>query len=151
MEVKIENFIINETVEFLYNANLRGKQSRHRSRFIRQLNSHIDTIMEEQQELLKIHCNAEADGTPKIVKDKETGVEEYDFKDEESKDKFIEERNGLFEEKLVIDDGNSRDMLLTVRQLLDEYDGDLSGRKAVLYDHLCEIFKVDEEIEEETD
>lgn len=149
MEIRVKNHLLSETVNFLFELKLdSGKQSRHRTRLVKKLNEHLEEVGEQQQELLKAHCNLDENGSPKT---KEVdGVEKYDIKDENA---FNEEWLELLNEELIIDGKNNQLTLKVVRQILDEYDGEkngeLSGRKAVLYEHLCEVFKVDEDIEEE--
>src|SRR5690625_1793834 len=141
MEVRITNHIINESIEFLFKLKLKGKDSRHRSRLIKRLNEHMENVSEEYKELLKQHCNLDENGEPKTTED----GDKYDIKD---LDAFAKDRTDLFNEEIVIDDTNSQVMLKTVRKILSDYDGELSGREAVLYDYLCEAFKVDEDIED---
>lgn len=142
MEVKIENFILNEAIELFFEMTLKGRDSRHRTRFVRMLNERLESISEEQTELLKEHCHLDEDGEPKTKND----GKEYDIKDLEA---FSKDRQDLLDESFVIDGGDNKAMLMTLRSILDNYQGELSGRKAVLYEHLCEIFKVDEELESE--
>lgn len=151
LEVKIKNHLLNEIINFLFDLKLdSGKQSRHRTRFVKKLNDHLEEVKEHQLELLKTHSHLDDEGNPKT---KEVdGVERYDIKDEKA---FNKDWLELMDEELIIDDKNSQLTLEVVRKVLDDYDGekngDLSGRKAVLYEHLCEVFKVDEDIEEEVE
>lgn len=146
MQVKFKNMIINETIEFFYELKLKGRQSRMRSKLIKLLNERSQEFVEQQQELLKEHCNLDEQGNPKIIK--KDGNEVYDIKDLEA---YAKDRQELFEEEYIIEGADNQLMLRTVREILDECDVELSGRKAVLYDHLCEIFKVDEDINEDDD
>lgn len=144
MQVKFKNMIINEAIEFFYELKLKGRQSRMRSKLIKLLNERSQEFVEQQQELLKEHCNLDEQGNPKIIK--KDGNEVYDIKDLEA---YAKDRQELFEEEYIIEGADNQLMLRTVREILDECDVELSGRKAVLYDHLCEIFKVDEDINED--
>lgn len=148
MVVKIKNHLIEEIISFFYDLNLdTGKESRHRTRFIKKLNEHLEDVLEQKEVLLKQHCNLDENGTPKTIND--NGTQKYDIKDTKV---FEQDYLELMSEELIIDDKNSQLTLKTVRKILDEYDGEkngsLSGRKAVLYEYLCETFKVDEEIDE---
>ena len=146
MQVRIQNYLLNEAIEFFYNLKLKGRQSRMRSKLIRMLNTRAEEFVEQQKELLKEHCNLE-NGEPKIIKN-EQGVDVYDIKDLEA---YGKDRQELFSEEYVIEGADNDLMIKTVRTVLDECDIELSGRKAVLYEQLCEIFKVDEQLEEETE
>jgi len=144
LKVEIENHLLNETIEFFFKMELtNGKQSRHRTRFVKLLNDNLERVAEEQDALIKEHCHLDEQGNPK-----QTEEGQYDFKDFEA---FINDRTELYEEKVIIDDSNSQVMLMTIRDILDNYEGELSERKAVLYEHLCEAFKVDEELEDESE
>lgn len=148
MKVEIENYIIGETIDFLFDANItNGRESRHRTRFIKRLSKHLEEVNEEQNELLKKYCKLDDQGSPKVSE--EGGKTFYVFKDQESSRKYTEDYKELLDEKLIIDDSNSKEMLMSIRNVLDNYNGNLNGRKAIVYEHLCTIFKVDEEIEEE--
>lgn len=147
MEVRIKNVLLNETIDFLFNMPLKGRASRHRTRFNKKVNEHIETVIEEEKELLKTHCELDSDGNP-LTKKNEDGQEEYDVKDMKA---FAVERGDLYNEEFIIDDSNSQVMLKTIRTALDEYDEELSGRKAIFYDTLCETFHVDEDIEGENE
>lgn len=145
MEVRIKNILLNETVNFLADMPLKGRASRHRTRFTKKVSEHIESVVGEEKEIIKNNCNLNEDGEPKTIK-KDNGEEHYDVKD---LDTLTTERNDLYNEEFIIDDSNSQEMLKTIRTALDEYEGELSGRDAVFYDALCEAFKVDEDIEEE--
>lgn len=145
MEVRIKNVLLNETIDFLYEMPLRGRASRHRTRLNKKISEHIETVVEEEKEIVKNHCNLDENDEPKTIKN-EDDQEVYDVKD---MDGLANERNDLYNEEFIIDDSNSQEMLRTIRTALDEYDGELSGRKAIFYDTLCEIFQVDEDIEED--
>lgn len=148
MEIRIKNHLLDETISFLFDFKLdSGKQSRHRTRLVKKLSEHSEEVKEQHQELLKQHCNLDEEGNPKIIET--DGRQTYDVKNKEALNKDYLE---LLNEELIIDDKNSQLTLKVVREILDNYDGekngDLSGRKAVLYEHLCEVFKVDEDIKE---
>lgn len=144
MQVRIKNALLNEIVELLFDWKLKGRQSRHRSRFIRLLNERVETVIEEEQELLKEHCYLDEDGEPKIKEI--NGKKHYDIKDFGA---FSKDKADLLNEEMVIEGADNKTMLLTVREVLDECEEELAGREAVLYEHLCEVFKVDEDIDAE--
>ena len=154
MEVRIKNHLISEVMEFFYNLKLNtGRESRHRSRFLKKLNEHLEDIKDQQKALLKQHCRLDEKGEPRIIQENDENTGKYDIIDEKAYEKDYLE---LMNEEFIINDANSQLMLKTIRKILDEYDGEkngvsLSGRSAVLYDYLCEVFKVDEEIEEDDD
>lgn len=145
MKVTIKNSLLNSTIEILYKAKLSGKKSRHRTRFIKQVGARLELIGEEERDLLKAYCELDGDGEPKKEKG-EDGKEYYKFKDIDS---FHREQVELYEEEMTIEGEDNRVMLLSVREALDESDEVYSGQEAIIYDYLCEQFKVDEDIQVE--
>lgn len=143
LEVKIKNNMLNEAVDFFFGMTLKGKESRMRTRFIKLISSEVERVAEEEREILKEYCVLNDDGE---LEQNEDGTAIIKKGKEEV---LMDERLELLNEEFIIDDSNSQNMLMTVRKILDECDMDLSERKAVLYDYLCEQFKVDEDLEEE--
>lgn len=143
LEVKIKNNMLNETIDFFFGMSLKGKESRMRTRFIKLISSEVERVAEEEREILKEYCVLNDDGE---LEQNEDGTAIIKKGKEEV---LMDERLELLNEEFIIDDSNSQNMLMTVRKILDECDMDLSERKAVLYDYLCEQFKVDEDLEEE--
>nr|WP_245301422.1 hypothetical protein [Virgibacillus natechei] len=119
---------------------LKGKQSRHRTKFIKRLEERLQEVAEEDKQLLQQHCRLDEQGNPKII-----NGERYDVKDIEA---FSKDKQELYNEELVIDDGDSQAILNTVRTILDECNVEFKDQQATLYDYLCDQFKVDETIEE---
>lgn len=144
MEVRIINDLLERSIRLLFNLSLKGKQSRHRSKLIKQMNERLQEVAEQEQELIKEHANLDKDGNPKTNKE---GTH-WDIKDISA---FAQDKNELYSEEMVIDGGDNQAMLLTVREVLDNCDESFSGEQAVLYEYLCEQFKVDEEITKKDD
>lgn len=143
LEVKIKNNMLNETIDFFFGMSLKGKESRMRTRFIKLLSTEVERVAEEENGILKEYCVLNDDGE---LEQNEDGTAIIKKGKEEV---LMDERLELLNEEFIIDDSNSQNMLMTVRKILDDCDMELSERKAVLYDYLCEQFKVDEDLEEE--
>lgn len=143
LKISIKNVILGKIVDFFYDISLKGKQSRHRTKFIKLLGEKSKEYDEGFMQILKEHDGLDADGE---IKTKESGgTTVYDIDDI---DGFVKERNVLNEEEAIIDGSDNQLMLKTVRTVLDEFDEEISGQEAVLYDFLCEQFRVDENLEE---
>ncbi|MCM3110053.1 DUF1617 family protein [Lederbergia lenta] len=138
MNVKIENAKLGQVIDLLFNLSLKGKQSRHRTKFIKTLSDRLQEVTEQEKELLKEHCHLDEEGNPKTKNDGQN----WDVKDI---DAFIADKTELYEEELVIDGGDAHGMLKTVQKVLDECEVAFSGQEAVLYDYLCEQFEGDDE------
>lgn len=140
MEVHIQNDKISPIIKLLYDLELKGKQSRHRTKFIQQLDDHLKVVGKDEEELLKEHCYLDGEGEPK--RKEENGREVWDVKD---LDKFITDKRDLLSETYVFEGSNVQETLKTVKAALDECDVAFSGQDATLYDYLCDQFEKDED------
>lgn len=134
MQVKIENQKLGQAINLLFNLSLRGKQSRHRSKFIKQLEGMLKEFADQEQELLKEHCHLDENGNPKTI---DNGTR-WDVRDLEA---FVKDKKELYEEERVIEGGDAQEMLKTVKEVLLNCDKEWSGQEAVIYDYLCEQFE----------
>ncbi|GER73444.1 DUF1617 family protein [Weizmannia acidilactici] len=134
MQVKIENQKLAQSINLLYNLSLKGKQSRHRTKFINALREKYQEFAQDERELLKEHCNLDENGEPKTI---ENGTK-WDVKD---LDAFTTAKNELFEEERVFDGGDAQEMLKTVKEVLLNCDKEFAGAEAEIYDYLCDQFE----------
>lgn len=140
MQVKLKNATLGQVIDLLFNMSLKGKESRHRSQFIRVLDEQLKEVEKQEKELLKEHCHLDEEGNPKTV-EKEEGTY-WDVKDVKA---FAADKTELYEEEFVIEGGNAYGMLKTLKNVLLNTDVAFSGREAVLYDYLCEQFEKNDE------
>ncbi|MBP1950304.1 DUF1617 family protein [Virgibacillus litoralis] len=138
MKIKIENGKLGQAMSLFFDLSLKGKQSRHRTRFIKLLNDRLKEVAEQEKELLKEHCNLDDEGEPKKIKNDT----EWDVID---KDAFKKDMKELHEEELIIEGGDAQGMLKTVKTVVLDCDKEFSGQEAYTYDYLCEQFEIDEE------
>jgi len=139
MEVRIKYGLLSPIADFLFGMTLKGKQSRHRTRFIKKLENKLKEVQLEEREIRKQHCNLDESGEPKTIK---VSDEQFvlDVKDIEA---FTKDQSELYGEEYVIDDSDSQIVLETLKTILDEYHEALSGEKANVYDYLCDQFEID--------
>lgn len=142
MEFKIENGKIAGAINLLSKLSLKGKQSRHRSKMIKDLNAQLQDVAEQEKVLLKDHCRLDEKGEPKKTED---GLH-WDVKDI---DAFAADRKDLYEEKFILEGGNAWGYLGTVKEVLLESELEWSGEEAAIYDYLCDEFEKEEAEEEE--
>lgn len=135
MQVKLKNATLGQVIDLLFNMSLKGKESRHRSQFIRVLDEQLKEVEKQEKELLKEHCHLDEEGNPKII-DTESG-RFWDVKDTKA---FSADKTELYDEKFILEGANAQGMLKTIKKVLVETDMEFSGEKAVLYDYLCEQF-----------
>lgn len=138
MQIKIENEKLEQAIDLLFNLELKGKQSRHRTKFIKTLTERLTEVQEQQDELIKEHCHLDESGEPRKIENDT----KWDIKDLKA---YVKDVNELYAEELVIDGGDAHGMLKTVKVVLDNCEVGYSGQEAMTYDYLCEAFEQEEE------
>ena len=78
MIIKIEKAKLAPIINLLYDLSLRGKQSRHRTKFIKLLHERNEEYREDIKQLLKEHCHLDENGEPKIKEDNTYDVKDID-------------------------------------------------------------------------
>ncbi|MDQ0254935.1 putative RNase H-like nuclease (RuvC/YqgF family) [Evansella vedderi] len=138
MQVKIENAKLGQAADLLFNLSLKGKQSRHRTKFIKVLNERLKEVEEQRVQLAKEHSRIDDKGEPQVVDGK------FDIMVMEDFQKDLKE---LYKEELVIEGGDAQGMLKTVKDILLKSleDKEWEGQEAVIYDYLCDQFEGGEE------
>lgn len=134
MRIELEKGLIAKTANFFFEMNLKGKQSRHRTKFVKLLQKHFKEFSEDEKNLLEEH--AERDESGEIKRGEQPGS--YVI---ENKEAFMKDKIELFSEKIVFDAGEHEEMLKTIARILEEYDGELNGADAELYDVLATEFE----------
>lgn len=141
MKIEIENGKLGAVSNFLYEVLLVRKQSRHRRYLIELLNKRLERIEEDRKELLEAHSNKDEKGEA-IIKDSQ-----YDIKDMVA---FSNEQKELYKEVLVIEDGDNREMIRTMKVVLKKLeDEEYEAQDSEIYDYLCDQFDIDDEEEKE--
>jgi hypothetical protein len=132
MKVEIENRYLGQAISLLFDLPLRGKQSRHRTKFVKLLNDRLKEVEEQRIQLAKEHAKKDENGEP-IANDGKFDIEDMDA--------FKKDLEELYDEKMVIEGGDAQGMLKTVKDVLFNCDKEFSGQEAMLYDYLCDIFE----------
>lgn len=141
--IKMKNNELNLVIGFLMELKLRGRESRMRTRLVKQLQTYYsDLVLEEQQQLIEEHGERDDKGEliarPMELEDGTT-ASEYSIKDVAT---FNKEVNELFSEEYIIEiTEENRLMLETVSEAVFDYDEEINGLKALQYDRICEIFE----------
>lgn len=143
MKIEIENGKLKPIGDFLYNLKLVRKQSRMRRRLIRLLDEKNKIYLDDRKELQEEHANKDEEGKA-IIKD-----EQYDIPD---MDAFSNDLKELNKEKYIIEGGDNREMIRTMKVILKNLeDEEYEGVESEVYDYLCDEFKIDEEENEGED
>lgn len=133
MKIQISYNYVAGIASFLINLNLKGKQSRHRTRLANLLIEKNKQIAEEELALIKEYAGVDEDGNPNK---KDNG--NFDIKDVTG---FKKQQEELLSEKFVIEGGDHHGMFKTVKTIVLDYDGEITGSEAFAYDHICEAFE----------
>jgi len=142
MKLEIENGQIVNCINVLDKLSLKGLKSIYRTRLSKELAKKLDRVGEEQTEIQKEYFELDEEGKPKV-----------DNKLEHCKDieGYNETMNEFIKSKVVIDGGDSRVMLESVKNSLEETEEDFSGRDAYAYEYLYSAFEEDGRNEEKSD
>jgi len=132
MKVEIENRYLGQAISLLFDLSLRGKQSRHRTKFVKLLNDRLKEVEEQRIELAKEHAKKDENGEP-IIREDRVEIED--------KEGFAKELEELYAEKLVLEGGDLQETLKVVKDVLLNCDKEFSRQEAVIYDYLCEQFE----------
>jgi hypothetical protein len=136
MTIRMHNAEVQGLAEFLLDFNLKGKESRMRTRFIKLLQERMKLMETERQELVKQYSILDDDGEPQLI-DLEDGQKGYQLTDP---DAFNKEYTELLLEEFVIEVSESnRQMIEVVRNAVLECDKEFSGKEALDFDRYCEI------------
>lgn len=141
MKVEIENGKLVQVIDFMYGLKLARKHSRFRRRLIDLLREKARIVEEDRIELLKEHSNKDEKGEAIIINGK------YDVIDMVA---FNSDLKELYAEKVVIEGGDHREMIRTIKQALKKFeDVEYEGKESETYDYLCDQFKIEENEEGE--
>lgn len=127
MKLEIENGQIVNCINVLDKLSLKGLKSIYRTRLSKELTKKLERVGEEQTEIQKDYFELDEEGNPKVTNDLKhcKDVEGYN----ETMKQFIEA-------KVVVDGGDSRVMLESVKNSLEETDEDFSGKDAYAFEYL---------------
>lgn len=140
MKIEIENGKLQAAGNFLYGLSLVRKQSRMRRRLIKLLEERNKIYLEDRKVLQEEHANKD-EGGKAIIKDNN-----YDIPDMAA---FSDDLRELNEEKLVIEGGDNREMLRTMKEVLKKFeDEEYGAQESEIYDYLCDQLDIDGEDEE---
>ena len=141
MRIQLENHYLIPLIPFLQGMKLKGAQSRARSKFLNLAMDAYAALHESELELLKDYAVLDEAGNLKISGDS-AGGERFTLRDAEAAQEYRIEHEKLFTEVAEIEGGTYTSHLELMRQILADYDEELDGENASLYDALCDAFDV---------
>ena len=136
MQIKLRNHYLVPLIPFLQGMKLKGERSRARSKFLALATAAYASLHESELELVKEYAELDAGGNPQT--DEKGG---FSLREDAAIHEYLVERDKLFNEVAEIEGGTYTAHLALMRQILTEYDEDLDGENAALYDALCDAFE----------
>lgn len=137
--MKLYNYEIDALAELLFEMELKGKDSRMRTRFIKIIASHLsDVVQKERADLIQEYAEKNEDGSMKTVEDSEQDV----YINPNRETEFYNELKILMAEEFHIEETEGhKNMLLSVADTVINGDVSVKGEMATLYDRWCEEFE----------
>lgn len=133
--MKLYNYEIEPFGNFLLELELKGKESRMRTRLVRLLDERLKLINQERLEIINTYAKRDENG--EIEYQEINGQKMFKINDIENYKKEMEE---LINEVFIIDETEERrEMLTTVANAVLNCDMVFKGEKAIQYDRWCEI------------
>ena len=123
----MKNRDLAKAIKFLNSLNLKGKDSRSRSKFIRLLERYFEELKDDELELLREFDLLDENGNIK-----------QDTDDTNSIRLFNTEQEKLYSEQVVINCEDIIDRMNTLKDVLENLDTELSGDDAYIYDYLLD-------------
>lgn len=145
--MKIKNKDLQGFVDFLMQLSLKGKQSRMRTKFCRELGKCYQEFEQYRGQLIEEYGELDEKGNVKTeikkikVRNKDGEIEEKEYEVYMLKDaqEYQKEYSILLEEESHIEqnEGN-KEMLLAIQDMVLNCDLEFSGEKALEYDLYCD-------------
>lgn len=143
--MKIKNGEIEAFANLLMSFELKGRESRLRTRFVKLLMERANLVREEHTELIRQFARFHENGEPVIIE--VNGQRMYDVPDKEG---FNKEYALLLNEDFIIEENEERkEMLLFIQELILNCEKTFKDREALEYDRWCEIVEEINYINEE--
>lgn len=141
MKINLENFYLVPSINFLQALKLKGAQSRSRSKLVKLLTQSLTTLQEDERKLVEEYGHLDENG--EVVKNDQGEVDIQP----DRKAEWQQEHRKLLNEVAEIEGGTYVNHIDDCRQILLDYDGEMSGQDAEAYDALLDAFEQSEEKE----
>lgn len=126
MKITLKNTELPTAIQFLKDLNLKGSDSRCRSKLVKLLETPMQEFAQDEAELLKEYDLLDEQG-----KIKQDG-------DHEKVAQFKVEQNKLYQECVQIDSGTYTPQIEKLQNILENIEIELSGEQAEIYDRLLD-------------
>lgn len=128
MKIELKNKELSPAINFLSGLNLRSKDSRCRSKLVKLLTDVLQDLGEEEKKLMSENNLLDESGS--LIDESE--------RDPEMVRAFNREQAMLMDEVVIIEGGLYAKNIDEMPRILNEYDGELSGQIAEIYDRLLD-------------
>ncbi|MED1863222.1 hypothetical protein P4V41_07120 [Fictibacillus nanhaiensis] len=139
--MRIPNHLVQPFADFLLSLELPFRQSRLRSKLVKQARAHLQELHEYKQELIEKYGDKDENGKLVTIPNDE-GTVQIKVTNMDNVDSYNREYSSLMQEDWIIDESESnKDMLTTVREIILNYEGTISGEEAMQFDVYADAFE----------
>lgn len=135
MIITLKNIELPTAINFLQGMTLKAADSRHRSKLVKLLTRAYDEFSKEEKELM---------GKFDLLDENGNLLDESN-RDLEKVSKYNEEQKILATEEVIIQGGMFAKNIDQMQRILEEFEGELSGQEAEIYDRLLDEFEKNNE------
>lgn len=139
MKFKLKNIYLYPALIFLQGIKLKGRNSRARTKLVRLISPTLAEVQESEKALIKEFAVLDDDGNPVLKKDGQPELRPGTVLE------FNQEHYKLFSEISIIEGGTYEGHREQCIEILDNYDGELSGNDAEAYDELFDALEAGED------
>lgn len=137
MKMEIENQKLIAAHDFMYKLELVRKKSRARRELVEMIKARLDKNVTTRKEILEEHSHKDDEGNA-IVEN-----ENYQIKDMQKAQEDLDEFN---QEKMVIEGGEQRELLRTLRAIFEGLEEkEFGAEESEIYDYLYDQLDQNEE------
>lgn len=130
--MKFKNAELIPTINFLQKIELKAKDSRARSKVIILLSKKLEELQNDERSLLEHYSEKDDSGHPIMIDSNTFSLSE------ENSIEVAKERAELLNETAVIVTTEYKEYLKRLQEALENYDSELSGSDAEMYDRLLD-------------
>lgn len=128
----LKNLQLVPTIEFLNSVELKGKESRSRSKVVKKLIEKLKELQEDEKVLLESFSNKDESGEVVRLDDLSYDVPKENLLE------LTKQKNELLNEYAIVDCSEIYQHCKTLLSSLEDFDKNLSGQEAEVYDLLLD-------------
>ncbi|EOH94851.1 DUF1617 family protein [Enterococcus pallens] len=131
MELRLKNIELGPAINFLQNLSLIGRDSRSRSKLVKLIAKAFEEYSADEKSLMKEYNLLDENGY--VLDEQKRNPRDAVM--------FKKEQEILSNDIVVIEGGMFADNLKEIPRILNEYESELSGQDAEIYDRLLDEFE----------